>query len=184
MPLEELLIHHCAPTLAGLKEASLFRYRPQSGHSLDEELPPLTAALQRRGISCLLLRRCPDGGGLLYLYRPSQLEPLLQQPQQQQFLHACGYPSGLLPCLRELSRRLSLANAFPHEIGVFLGYPLEDVLGFIRHGGRQYRLSGCWKVYGDAAAAQARFRRYAACTRALLHQYHRGIPLASLTTEI
>ena len=159
MPLEELLIHHCAPTLAGLKEASLFRYRPQSGHSLDEELPPLTAALQRRGISCLLLRRCPDGGGLLYLYRPSQLEPLLQQPQQQQFLHACGYPSGLLPCLRELSRRLSLADAFPHEIGVFLGYPLEDVLGFIRHGGRQYRAAKRVAGYSRADRYLSLFRQ-------------------------
>ncbi len=38
---------------------------------------------------------------------------------------------------------------FPHEIDVFLGYPCEDVRGFIRHGGQGYKLCGYWKVYGD-----------------------------------
>ena len=40
---------------------------------------------------------------------------------------------------------------FPHEIGVFLDYPLADVEGFIRNAGRDYLLSGYWKVYHDPA---------------------------------
>ena len=40
------------------------------------------------------------------------------------------------------------AADFPHEIGVFLGYPLEDVVGFIRHRGKCFTCCGCWKSYG------------------------------------
>ena len=42
---------------------------------------------------------------------------------------------------------LSGSCAFPHEIGLFLGYPFEDVMGFIENKGENYLCSGCWKVY-------------------------------------
>ena len=53
----------------------------------------------------------------------------------------------------------------PHEIGFFLGYPYEDVEGFVRHRGRKFRFCGCWKVYGDPRAAAKLFARYRRCTR-------------------
>ena len=36
--------------------------------------------------------------------------------------------------------------SFPHELGLLLGYPVEDVLGFIRNEGRNYLYCGYWKV--------------------------------------
>ena len=33
-------------------------------------------------------------------------------------------------------------GAFPHEIGLLLGYPVEDVLGFIRYQGKNYLYTG------------------------------------------
>ena len=47
--------------------------------------------------------------------------------------------------LRQLSRRLCCEADFPHEIGVFLGYPLTDVVGFIENQGRNFTCCGCWK---------------------------------------
>ena len=38
---------------------------------------------------------------------------------------------------------------FPHEMGVLLGYPLEDVKGFINNRGRIFLYTGYWKVYSD-----------------------------------
>jgi hypothetical protein len=48
----------------------------------------------------------------------------------------------------------------PHEIGIFLGIPLPDVLGFIRNRGKKALVSGCWKVYHDPASKLALFSRY------------------------
>jgi hypothetical protein len=48
-------------------------------------------------------------------------------------------------------------------VGLFLGYPLDDVLGFIRHEGHGYKLCGVWKVYGDPERAKKQFRQYELC---------------------
>jgi hypothetical protein len=48
----------------------------------------------------------------------------------------------------------------PHEIGLFLGYPPEDVDGFIRHKGADYALCGGWKVYGDVEYARRTWREW------------------------
>lgn len=71
---------------------------------------------------------------------------------------------GLEEMLDALQLRLT-CGAFPHEIGLFLGYPPEDVEGFRLHRGRDYKLCGCWKVYSDVEGARQCFRRYARCPR-------------------
>ena len=38
---------------------------------------------------------------------------------------------------------------FPHEMGLLLGYPVEDVKGFIRNGGENCLYIGYWKVNLD-----------------------------------
>ena len=73
---------------------------------------------------------------------------------------------GLEEMLDALQLRLT-CGAFPHEIGLFLGYPPEDVEGFRLHRGRDYKLCGCWKVYSDVEGARQCFRRYDRCRAAL-----------------
>ena len=80
-----------------------------------------------------------------------------------------------------LLRRLTACPCFPHEIGLFLGYPLEDVRGFMENCGRNYRLCGCWKVYGDPEAALRCFARYRKCARLYLQRYTEGHSLSRLT---
>ena len=53
---------------------------------------------------------------------------------------------------------------FPHEIGIFLGYPLADVTGFINNKGRNCKCIGTWKVYGDASSASKAFARFNKCS--------------------
>lgn len=51
-------------------------------------------------------------------------------------------------------------GAFPHEIGIFLGYPLSDVEGFIKNHGQNYLLNGFWKVYQDREKTEEIFVMY------------------------
>jgi hypothetical protein len=75
--------------------------------------------------------------------------------------------------LRYLAKRFRESEEFPHEIGFFLGYPPEDVLGFIRHRGARCKLCGTWKVYSDVEKARLLFGEYARCRQRLL-EYIRG----------
>lgn len=73
----------------------------------------------------------------------------------------------------ELVRRLNRGEDFPHEIGLFLGYPAEDVSGFIRHGARCAKCVGTWKVYGDEESARKKFALYQKCTRLYCEAYRK-----------
>ena len=92
-----------------------------------------------------------------------------------------GYPTDATACVRTLCQRLRRTEEFPHEIGLFLSYPPEDVRGFIENRAGGFKCVGCWKVYGDAAAARALFGKYSHCTRVYCDRYARGVPLERLT---
>ena len=76
--------------------------------------------------------------------------------------------------LEQLSDRLCLEQEFPHEIGIFLGYPLEDVDGFITHQGENCKLCGCWKVYGNVEQARRTFASYEKCRVFLCAKLSKG----------
>jgi hypothetical protein len=104
------------------------------------------------------------------------LAPVLLEKPIPSALRSLGYPdaSRLEDCALALSRRLAESPDFPHEIGFFLGYPPEDVLGFMEHGGKNCKLCGQWKVYGDVEMARALFSEFNSCTARLMALLHDG----------
>jgi hypothetical protein len=82
--------------------------------------------------------------------------------------------AGLEAQLCYLAGRFRESEEFPHEIGFFLGYPPEDVLGFIRHRGAHCKLCGMWKVYSDVEKARFLFSEYARCRQRLLEYIREG----------
>lgn len=177
----EYIIRHGAPTLAGLKTGNLF---PCSFHERKEfqaDLRQINQVLVPRGLRLIPLRM-EEHKALLYLFRPASLDQDLADEAARDLLRQAGYEDlRQRPCLRELSRRLKANNGFPHEIGLFLGYPPEDVRGFICHQGKCSKCTGCWKVYGDEAAAQQRFADFKTCTADLCRRHAQGDGLDRLT---
>lgn len=43
----------------------------------------------------------------------------------------------------------TIQEDFPHEMGILLGYPVEDVEGFIINNGKNELYTGYWKVYDN-----------------------------------
>ena len=173
----------CAPTLAGLKPASLFRYQPGAGQSGSAMAAAWHAALCDRGVAVRVLKNCPRTGAVLvYVYRPAQMDTLLKNCDVLHFLQSEGYRPGTEDALlAQLSQRLCCEGDFPHEVGIFLGYPLADVVGFIHNHGQNFTACGHWKVYTDPAAAQQQFARYKKCETIYTRCYRRGTPIRRLT---
>ena len=173
----------CAPTLAGLKPASLFRYQPAPGQDAAAMAAAWHAALSPRGVTVRVLKQCPRTGAVLvYVYRPARVARLLAAPHMLDFLAGEGYTPGTADeLLDQLAERLCCEGDFPHEIGVFLGYPLADVIGFIQNRGKNFTACGYWKVYTDPTAAQAEFDRYKKCERIYARCYYNGTPIRRLT---
>ena len=57
-----------------------------------------------------------------------------------------------------LKYRFESLQKTPHEIGVFLGYPIWDVKGFIDNKGKDFKYCGTWKVYNNTDYAKIYFR--------------------------
>ena len=180
---ETVLAEQCAPTLAGLKPASLFHWSggtPEGAWELERRWGREFAPY---GLGLRAMKTCPvTGDGLFFLYRGRWLRAILGEERNRAFLERLGYDAsrGCGGLLRQLSGRLCVEGPFPHEIGLFLGYPLEDVVGFIENRGGAYTCCGCWKVYGDPEAARRRFEQYHRCTRRCQDEVRRGVPITQL----
>ncbi len=160
----ELIVRHCAPTLAGIKTGSLFSLFFDSKQQLLDDIRSLNRSLVPKGL-CMLPLTITDKRALLYLYRPSELSRDLKNEQAAEMLADAGY-GGLCceQCVRRLGDRLRAGGDFPHEVGLFLSYPPEDVRGFIDNRAENCKLAGMWKVYGDVDRAKKLFSRYKKCT--------------------
>ena len=177
---EEMIVRHCSPTLAGLKTGSLFSCSYNKRSELIEFLRGLNLELHQKGIRLVPLK-IKDNTALVYVYRPSLLDRDLSGDEVCALLCERGYCVGnCCKCLKELMRRLENNEDFPHEIGLFLGYPLEDVKGFIENKAENSKLAGCWKVYGDADEAKKTFDKFKKCKSVYQKQWADGKPLNKL----
>lgn len=180
---EDLLIKHCAPTLAGVKTANLFCYeasREETCSSVDfwnQKLLPL-------GVQVMIIKYCDSkNNSLIYVFREKSLIQDLKKQDVLEYLASMGYGFDLniLELLSVLSGRLTNNESFPHEIGLFLGFPLHDVLGFIHNEGKKFCCSGCWKVYENPEQAQKCFARYKKCSAIYRKMYRNGKSIIQLT---
>ncbi len=178
--MEEYLVRHCAPTLAGLKSGNLFGYRFSTLFSLRKEMERCRKILEKKGVNLTLLQ-IQDGRALIYLYRQKLLLRDWQQNEVSRFMEHYGYnTANPEQAVAKLAQRLDLETGFPHEIGLFLGYPFADVQGFIQHGGKNCKCCGCWKVYCDEQQAKQQFARFAKCTQVYYRCFLQGTPISRL----
>lgn len=179
--LELLLARHCAPTLAGIKTANLLSLPRADFPGLPARLSHYNRVFGKKGLRfeaiCACRERC-----LLLVYRPARLMADLADSVARSILAERGYPvdGSLDELLDALRVRIAESADFPHEIGLFLGYPSADVKGFIEQGGQGSKLSGYWKVYGDANEAERLFERFRRCSRATLERVESGTSLRRL----
>ena len=179
---EAVLIRQCAPTLAGMKPGSIFCFKHSSPEvsrrkacQWNEQLAPFGLAVQ------ILLERPETGSVIVYVYHPNHLKRLLSGPAYQRFLSEAGYAgTDLDGLLEQLAHRLRTQPEFPHEIGVFLGYPLRDVIGFIENRGRNFTCCGFWKSYGDPVEMQVCFACYRRCIQTYVAMFEQGVPIERL----
>ena len=152
---EEQLIKHCSPTLAGIKTGNMFVSVYSDINEMRDDIRHWNNRLTKKGLRILPLR-FQNNRALVYVFRPRKL-------------------------ICDLMKRIDEYVEFPHEIGLFLGYPPEDVCGFIENKAQNCKCVGCWKVYGDVERAQRTFTKYKKCTDAYSFQYAKGRTIERLT---
>ena len=187
------LVCQAGIVLAGRKPAAVFGFRmppddaahPTSMRHLRVKTLIGTYALHLRRFGvriCLLGWR--EGRAMLLVWRPRRIRSILSDAGAHEFLAKHRLPSRSGALMGELRRRLRAyyndRAPFPHEIGLVLGYPIEDVDGFMSDGGQGARACGRWKVYGDVDEALRRFKELEREELRIKRLYSEGTPLRGL----
>ena len=176
---EEMIVRYCSPTLAGIKTGSLFSAAFASKKEQVETLRRWNAILRGKGLRAVPFAN-NNGRTSVYVYRVSRLGTDFKNAKIRSLLNELGYDCDRPErCIAHLAQKLKSGAEFPHEIGLFLGYPPEDVSGFINRG--KCKLTGAWKVYGDKSRAEKTFAQYKKCTRIYSELFHKGRSVERLT---
>jgi hypothetical protein len=148
-----------APVIHGCRPAALLTI---GACCFDAWMESREALLDATGLGCETLL-IGDGTFVLMPYRVAALARALTRPGAADILRGRGYfvpdaalgagadagelrarltETHLLPTLtgRYVSYSAGLGAEFPHEIGLFLGYPPEDVAAFIENDGKKLRV--------------------------------------------
>ena len=155
--IETQIALQCAPLISGLKVSNLLIISAE-----DEAL--VRVILRRSGISFFRLLRTGENV-TFHLFRKNPLEAYLKQQEVEAMLAEAGYAElSLGNILSTFQKRyahyMSAGGRFPHEMGLLLGYPAEDVKGFVENEGKNFLYSGYWKVYADVEEKRRLFQKF------------------------
>lgn len=174
---EKQVVLQCALLLTGIKLSNLLNVRTDQ----KEEVFRLFAGT---AVSCRVLYEF-DGRMSLLLYREDRMRTHLERSDVRRMLDGFGYAGmGIKETLLLLSIRyqehMDGLRAFPHEIGLLLGYPPVDVAGFMENNGERFLYSGYWKVYGNLAETLKVFEQYDRAREYVIHMAGSGRAIREL----
>lgn len=170
----------CAPVISGIKISNLLTIPAKS-------LRELSVVLKKTELSFRILY--PGRERLVILiYRETELKEYLEREEVMAFIYKCGYEtsdiSKIFPVIvKRYMRYMELKQDFPHELGLFLGYPIEDVEGFIKENGKNYLYSGYWKVYKDAELKIRLFKNYEKVQTEIVRLLYEGLDIMDIITN-
>ena len=171
------IIVQCAPLIVGLKMAhTLVVHR----HFLSELRHILAGTEIHIWVLC-----CRKEKVTLLLYNYNMFCSRLSDQRLIEFLQTNGYDKfGVEEVLSSFQNKYieycSGRQSFPHELGLFLGYPLEDVEGFIENEGENSLYHGYWKVYANVPAKRELFRMYELAKERMVKMLCDGVKLEEI----
>ena len=181
---EEIFIKHCSPLLAGIKVSNLFSIKYENYDELYEKVSALNKNINKKDIYIQIIKKTTslDSFYLIFAYRKTKLTERINEKLIHNFLKNYGYFNcyGLEDYLYVLTNKLISSENFPHEIGIFLGYPLNDVVSFIKEKGQNFVSCGTWKSYSNKKHYEKVFSIYKKCKEIYTDLYKKGQTLEML----
>ena len=174
---EMQLIVQCAPVMAGLKISNLLIIR-------EEHQGALLELLDGSDLTAYYLTRV--NGKLVYLvFCMEAMKEFLESASVQRFFKREGYENlSIEHILTKFKKRyenhMTSGGEFPHEMGLILGYPIEDVEGFVKYNGDNYLYSGYWKVYNRPEEKKLIFHSFDKATEYFVRMMHTGASMKDI----
>lgn len=149
--------YQLAPVIMGVKPAITLNIENKR-HTIFSKVKILQV-IETLGLKGMILRDTPNGH-IILAYRICWLEKLLQDKQIVEILEHMGYPiHSVYTALSYLRKRYDDCKC-PPELGIFLGFPIADVMDYMCDTKKKCLLCGYWQVYNNVEKAKRTFRQY------------------------
>ena len=171
------LILQCAPFISGLKKSNLLLVNK-------EKLYKLKKLLDGSLISYSILYENSNKIALL-LYNEPEMNKYLNNESIKAFLMDMGYKDisfkNILKIFKLRYEKYMQDNEeFPHEMGILLGYPIEDVKGFVKNKGKNSLYTGYWKVYDKVEEKEKLFEKFKQVEETMIKLIYYGITMEEI----
>jgi len=122
---------------------------------------------------------------IIFTYNLKWLKKIISNTSVSSYLNKKSYPDNqnINSVLKELFKRIQNNSKFPHEVGIFLGYPLEDVVCFEKNQGKNCKYCGYWKSYTNPSEAENYCCKYVSCGRMCKHWFDEGYSVPQIIKE-
>jgi len=164
----------CSPLLTGIKISNLLITNRENEH--------LVRQLFENTLLSVEMIYKSDKRITFLIFQKDKLVDYLNGIDENTLLNILGYGSmNLYEIFAEFSKRftryMESRESFPHEMGLFLEYPVEDVIGFMDNQGKKYLHIGYWKVYGNLQKALETFERYDIAKESIIYLLAQGVTI-------
>ncbi len=171
------IVLQCAPLISGLKISNLLTIYKENENELRE-------LLENTSISYYFLL-AKENKITVLLYKEDDLVSYLSESKVKNFLKQRNYKNlslnQILPLFKlRYQEYMGNKKEFPHEMGVLLGYPIEDVEGFVYNKGKNFLLTGYWKVYENKPAKEQLFHKFETVKESMIHFVECGLGIGDI----
>lgn len=175
---EFLLGYHCAPALLGVKSANLINCSLCEYPMIEEYLLELNSTFNPH-INFTVLNKTSKNV-LILVYKPDTLNSVIFNERNFEYLEKHDYHGkDLSNILLNLSRKIKLQKCFPHEIGIFLNYDLDDIIAF-ENGNPNCLYTGYWKVFSNLESKLQTFEVYTCARNKVIENLKKGKHLKTI----
>ena len=158
--IENYLLYNTSLIIAGIKPAVTITVKKSNHRLYNSWVKFGTNFINEINLEYTELRENMDYI-ILMIYDRHVLDKNLNIKENKEFLINLGYKENFIidDCIKNLKNRYNKYQC-PHELGLFLGIPFEDVKDFMECKEKKCLLCGYWKVYNNTIEAKKIFDKY------------------------
>ena len=180
MSFDQIIVQSSSPTFCNIKSGNLFFVKNEAFDNGKFETWKVSFFMH--GLMAFSSQISESSTAILVL-NVCWCRKILADVFVQSYLSEKGYHTGsVFDFVEELFNRMIENEGFPHEVGVILGYPVEDVIEFENHQGNDCKYCGCWKSYSDIENAKECHCKFTECSK-LKKWYDEGYSINQIITR-